>query len=72
MEEINTSVYDIIVIGAGPAGSIFVSELAKARPDLKILILDGQKLTSAKPVLANSAPIKKTEDLNSLDRLYGT
>ena len=56
MEGNNTNVYDITVVGAGPAGSIFVSEIAKARPELKILIIDGQQLTSAKPCGGLLAP----------------
>ena len=56
MEENNTNVYDITVVGAGPAGSIFVSEIAKVRPELKILIIDGQQPTSAKPCGGLLAP----------------
>lgn len=56
MEANIANVYDIIVVGAGPAGSIFVSEIAKARPDLKILIIDGQQPTSAKPCGGLLAP----------------
>ncbi len=54
--ENNTNVYDITVVGAGPAGSIFVSEIAKARPELKILIIDGQQPASAKPCGGLLAP----------------
>ena len=56
MEGNNTSVYDIVVVGAGPAGSIFASEIAKARPELKILIIDGQQPVSAKPCGGLLAP----------------
>lgn len=56
MERNNTNIYDIVVVGAGPAGSIFVSEIAKVRPDLKILIIDGQQLVSAKPCGGLLAP----------------
>ena len=52
----NTKTYDIIVVGAGPSGSIFVREIAKARPDLKILIIDGQQQASAKPCGGLLAP----------------
>ena len=34
--------YDIAVIGAGPAGSVFATELSKHNPKYKILIIDGQ------------------------------
>ena len=37
-----TELYDIAVIGAGPAGATFVRELAKARRDLRIVLIDGQ------------------------------
>ena len=52
----NKAVYDIAVVGAGPAGAVFVMELAKARPDLKILLLDGQSVDSAKPCGGLLAP----------------
>ncbi|MBQ3016457.1 MAG: FAD-binding protein [Clostridia bacterium] len=56
METKNNNVYDIAVIGAGPAGSVFVFELAKARPELKILLIDGQSKESAKPCGGLLAP----------------
>lgn len=34
--------YDIAIIGAGPAGSVFAKELINQRPDLSILLVDGQ------------------------------
>ncbi|MBE6657264.1 MAG: FAD-binding protein [Ruminococcaceae bacterium] len=34
--------FDVAVIGAGPAGAIFASELAKLRPELTMLVIDGQ------------------------------
>jgi flavin-dependent dehydrogenase len=34
--------YDIAVIGGGPAGAVFCAELAKAKPNLRILLVDGQ------------------------------
>ncbi len=56
MEQENTSVYDIAVVGAGPAGAVFVKELSEARPDLKILLIDGQSPNSAKPCGGLLAP----------------
>lgn len=56
MEQKNKAVYDIAVVGAGPAGAIFVKELATARPDLKILLIDGQSDKKAKPCGGLLAP----------------
>ena len=50
------NVYDIAVVGAGPAGAIFVKEIAQVRPDLKILVIDGQSQNSAKPCGGLLAP----------------
>lgn len=52
----NEPVYDVAVVGAGPAGTVFVRELALARPDLKILLIDGQSPDSAKPCGGLLAP----------------
>ncbi|MBQ9736303.1 MAG: FAD-binding protein [Clostridia bacterium] len=49
-------IYDIAVVGAGPAGAVFVKELATARPDLAIVLIDGQTETSAKPCGGLLAP----------------
>ncbi len=48
--------YDIAVIGAGPAGAVFAKEIAQARPDLKIILVDGQSPDSAKPCGGLLAP----------------
>lgn len=48
--------YDIAVVGAGPAGAVFAKEIIEARPDLKILIIDGQSQSSAKPCGGLLAP----------------
>lgn len=37
-----TTLYDVAIIGAGPAGSVFAKELALGDQSLKILIIDGQ------------------------------
>ena len=54
MKEIKA--YDVAVIGAGPAGAVFVRELAKANPELKIALIDGQSPDSAKPCGGLLAP----------------
>ena len=56
MEQNNKCVYDIAVVGAGPAGAVFVKEIAQARPDLKIVLIDGQSPDSAKPCGGLLAP----------------
>ena len=33
--------YDLIIIGAGPAGSTLARELTRARADMRILMIDG-------------------------------
>lgn len=40
--------YDVAVVGAGPAGSVFARELALARPEMKIALIDGQTGQRAK------------------------
>ena len=52
----NTNVYDIAVIGAGPAGAVFVKEIAEACPDKRIVLIDGQSQSSAKPCGGLLAP----------------
>lgn len=56
MELNDKIIYDVAVVGAGPAGAIFVKELAEARPDLKIALIDGQSPDSAKPCGGLLAP----------------
>lgn len=56
MEQNNTSIYDIAVVGAGPAGTVFVKELIQTRPELKIVLIDGQSPDSAKPCGGLLAP----------------
>lgn len=56
MEQNIKITYDIAVVGAGPAGAIFVKEIAEARPDLKIVLIDGQSPDSAKPCGGLLAP----------------
>ena len=49
MEQTNKIIYDVAVVGAGPAGAIFVSRLAKACPNIKILLIDAQNPNNKKP-----------------------
>ncbi len=48
--------YDIAVVGAGPAGAVFASELSKARPEYRIALIDGQSRETAKPCGGLLAP----------------
>lgn len=41
--------YDILIAGAGPAGSMTALLLARLRPDLRVLLLDSQESPRAKP-----------------------
>ena len=44
-----TIIYDVAIIGAGPAGAVFARELAMRKPDAQILIIDGQTDHNSKP-----------------------
>jgi len=48
--------YDVAIVGAGPAGAVFAKELACARADLQIVLIDGQSTDSAKPCGGLLAP----------------
>lgn len=56
MERENSIIYDIAIVGAGPAGAVFARELGQVRPELKILLIDGQSPDSAKPCGGLLAP----------------
>lgn len=51
-----TSVYDIAIVGAGPAGAVFARELARLCPDKKAVIIDGQTEDRKKPCGGLLAP----------------
>ena len=34
--------YDVVIVGAGPAGTLFAAGLAKSVPKLRIALIDGQ------------------------------
>ena len=56
MQQNPMTIYDIAIIGAGPAGSVFAKEIAELRPDLKITLIDAQSPDSAKPCGGLLAP----------------
>ena len=56
MSQAKKEIYDIAIIGAGPAGSVFARELALSLPNLKILLIDGQTSKSPKPCGGLLAP----------------
>ena len=51
-----TELYDIAIIGAGPAGSTLARELARSREDMKIILIDGQSADNPKPCGGLLAP----------------
>ena len=48
--------YDAAIVGAGPAGAVFAGELARLRPELHILLIDGQTADRTKPCGGLLAP----------------
>lgn len=48
--------YDIAIVGAGPAGAIFAREMGLAKPEMKILLIDGQGEINRKPCGGLLAP----------------
>ena len=52
-------IYDIIVIGAGPAGSTFARETAKSKK--KILVIDNENINNKKPCGGLLAPDAQKE-----------
>ncbi len=51
-----TDMYDVAVVGAGPAGAFFARELSLKRPEMKILLIDGQSEERKKPCGGLLAP----------------
>ena len=51
-----TELYDIAIIGAGPAGSTLARELARSCADMKIILIDGQSADTPKPCGGLLAP----------------
>ena len=56
MQQNNKIVYDIAIIGAGPAGAVFAKEIAQSHPELKIILIDAQSPDSSKPCGGLLAP----------------
>ncbi len=48
--------YDVAVVGAGPAGTVFARELARRCPALSVLLIDGQTEEHKKPCGGLLAP----------------
>ncbi len=49
-------IYDVAVVGAGPAGTMFVRELTKKCPELSVVLIDGQNEHMKKPCGGLLAP----------------
>lgn len=49
MERNGQTGYDVVIVGAGPAGTTFARRIAAERPDLSVLLLDGQEAGKSKP-----------------------
>ncbi|MBR2370683.1 MAG: FAD-binding protein [Clostridia bacterium] len=56
MEHKENIIYDIAIIGAGPAGAVLAKEIAQAHRTLKLTVIDGQSENSAKPCGGLLAP----------------
>lgn len=52
----NNEIFDLAIIGAGPAGSTFARILAKLKPEWKIALIDGQDNAQSKPCGGLLAP----------------
>ncbi len=56
MSEMMSEIYDVAVVGAGPAGAFFARELARLRKDVRIALIDGQTEARKKPCGGLLAP----------------
>lgn len=56
MDKEGSVIYDVVVIGAGPAGTVFAREVLQKLSGLKLLIVNGQTAGSAKPCGGLLAP----------------
>lgn len=56
-----TNKYDVIIIGAGPAGSVFAMELSKRNTKLKMALINGQTEENKKPCGGLLAPDAQAE-----------
>lgn len=45
----HSKIYDVVIVGAGPAGSFFARELAMNKPEFKIALINGQSKENTKP-----------------------
>ncbi len=51
-----SDIYDVAVVGAGPAGALLAGELSAKRPELRILLINGQSEMRKKPCGGLLAP----------------
>ncbi len=51
-----SNIYDVAIVGAGPAGTLFAKELASLRPELSVILIDGQSEENKKPCGGLLAP----------------
>lgn len=52
----SSNVYDVAIVGAGPAGAVFAKELAASVPEMSVVLIDGQGEENKKPCGGLLAP----------------